>query len=133
MMLHNKLQPLVAWTEDRATQRRDPSADPGAETKGRAVRSGTAAVARPPFGTGTQAANLRGMVPRLSRQDALCRRANAKRQEVQFPVNQHTRFHNPLISMETRLCLCVKVWQGFLFWQSWLISCVWLRDRPLRM
>jgi hypothetical protein len=32
------LQPDSAWTEDRATQRCDPSADPGAKTDGAAGR-----------------------------------------------------------------------------------------------
>jgi hypothetical protein len=46
-MLYRRLQRKAAWAEDRATQRCDPSADPGAKTEGRAVRSVTAAAARP--------------------------------------------------------------------------------------
>ena len=36
-MLLNSLQPMMAWAEDRATVRTDPSADPGAKTEGRAA------------------------------------------------------------------------------------------------
>jgi len=69
MMLHDELEPLVAWAEDRATQRCDPSADPGAKTEGRAVRSATAAT-------------LPAGCPSIL--------ANAERQEFQFPVNQQS-------------------------------------------
>jgi len=70
-MVQGMLQPRVTWAEDRATQRCDPSADPGAKTEGRAVRSSHAAAARPSFGIGTKATNLRGTTPRLFRQDVL--------------------------------------------------------------
>jgi len=63
MMLHDELEPLVAWAEDRATQRCDPSADPGAKTEGRA-------------------ATLPAGCPSIL--------ANAERQEFQFPVNQQS-------------------------------------------
>jgi len=54
----------MTWAEDRATQRCDPSADPGAKTgAGAGLR-----LALLPFcsGMGTKAINLRGMMPRLS-------------------------------------------------------------------
>ena len=89
-MLHDKLQPRVDWAEDRATQRCDPSADPGAKTEGRAACSATAAAARP--------STLRDwhQSDKPSRHDAATLPAgcpsllaNAERQEFQFPVNQH--------------------------------------------
>jgi hypothetical protein len=59
----------TTWTEDRATQECDPSADPEAKTEGWAV---VHAAARPSsFGIGTKAQNSRGTMPRLPRQDAL--------------------------------------------------------------
>ena len=36
-MLLNSLQPMMAWAEDRATVRTDPSADPGAKIGGGAA------------------------------------------------------------------------------------------------
>ena len=58
------LQRNMTWAEDRATQRCDPSADPGAKTDG----GGT----RPPASLHPdwqQALNLRGTRPRLTRLD----------------------------------------------------------------
>ena len=89
-MIHAVLQPPMAWAEDRALLRSNPSADPGAKTEGRAVR--TAAAARP--------STLRDWheSDKPSRQNAATsqagcpsRLANAKQQEFQFPVNQDTR------------------------------------------
>jgi hypothetical protein len=89
------LQPKAAWAEDRATQRCDPSADPGAKTEGRAVRRLTAAAARP--------STLRDWhrSDKPSRHDAATlpagcppQVANANRQEFQFPLNQD-RGSNP--------------------------------------
>ena len=85
------LQRKAAWTEDRATQRCDPSADPGAKTEGRAVCNLTAAAARP--------STLRDWheSDKPSRHDAATlpagcppQFANADRQEFQFPLNQDT-------------------------------------------
>ena len=59
----------ATWAEDRATQRCDPSADPGAETEERAASQ--AAALTPTFGIGVQAKNLRGTTPRTSRHDVL--------------------------------------------------------------
>ena len=89
MIVHEKLQKRVAWAEDRATQRCDPSAAPGAKTGA---------------GAGNRLAPLPFCLLRdwqqsdkPSRQDAATlptgcpsRLANAKRQEFQFPLNQHT-------------------------------------------
>ena len=83
------LQRKAAWAEDRATQRCDPSADPGAKTEGRAVCNLTAAAARP--------STLRDWheSDKPSRHDAATlpagcppQFANADRQEFQFPLNQ---------------------------------------------
>ena len=87
-MVHTMLQPKTAWAEDRATQRCDLSADPGAKTGA---------------GAGTCSAPL--PFPRLrdwhesgkpSRQDAATspagrpnRVTNAKRPEFHFPLNQY--------------------------------------------
>ena len=77
----------MAWAEDRALLRSNPSADPGAKTEGRAVR--TAAAARPSI--------LRDWHPsdKPSRHDAaispagcLPRPANTEPQEFQFTLNQ---------------------------------------------
>jgi hypothetical protein len=90
-MTHHELRSEAAWAEDRATQRCDPSADPGAKTEGRAVRCLTAATARP--------STLRDwhQSAKPSRHDAATlpagcppQLANAKRQEFQFPLNQDT-------------------------------------------
>ncbi len=83
------LQPKAAWAEDRATQRCDPSAAPGAKTGARARTS----LALLPFHL------LRDWheSDKPSRHDAatllagcLSQFANAERQEFQFPLNQHT-------------------------------------------
>ena len=85
------LRCLTAWTEDRATQRCDPSAVPGAETEGRAdaVRS----AARP-----YQPLRDRHESDKPSRQDAaprpagcISRFANARRPKFQFTLNQYRR------------------------------------------
>jgi hypothetical protein len=58
------------WAEDRAPQRCDPSADPGAKTEARAA-SLPASPALLRFGIGAKALNLRGTKPRNPWQDAL--------------------------------------------------------------
>jgi len=87
-MSDRMLQPKAAWAEDRATQRCDPSADPGAKT-GAGARHPLALL---PFHS------LRDWheSDKPSRQDAATvqagcpsQLANTKRQEFQFPVNQH--------------------------------------------
>ncbi len=89
-MLRGRLQPEMAWAEDRATQRCDPSADPGAKTEGRAACNFAPAAARP--------STLRDWheSDKPSRQDAATspagrrlRLANTERQEFQFPLDQH--------------------------------------------
>ena len=76
------------WTEDRATQRCDPSADPGAETEGRAA---------PPPPAFTHLRDQR-QSEKPSRHDAaksLTRRplqlANFNRPKFQLPLNQDSR------------------------------------------
>ncbi len=62
-MHHHTIQREVAWAEDRATQRCDPSADPGAKTEEWAAES----TAWPPaslFGIGTKAINLTAWMPK---------------------------------------------------------------------
>ena len=85
-MLLNSLQPMMAWAEDRATVRTDPSADPGAKI------GGGAAARRP-------APSLRDwhQSDKPSQQDAAisptgCRSqlANLETTEFQFTVNQDT-------------------------------------------
>jgi hypothetical protein len=87
-MVHGTLQPEMAWAEDRALLRSNPSADPGAKTGAGAGNH----LAPLPF------CQLRDWHEREkpSRQDAAIpptgcpsRLANAERQEFQFPVNQH--------------------------------------------
>ena len=87
-MTDRMLQPEVAWAEDRATQRCDPSADPGAKTGAGHV---PALLPSSPLRDWHQsdkpsrhdaATLLAGCLPQL---------ANAKRQEFQFPLNQDTR------------------------------------------
>ena len=82
-----KLQHKTAWAEDRATQRCDPSADPGAKTEGGAVDAHCSAPLLP----------LRDWRPsaKPSRQDAVTLRqevalqpANVKPNGFQFAVNQ---------------------------------------------
>ena len=89
-MIDRALQPIAAWAEDRATQRCDPSADPGAKT-GAGARNPLALL---PFHL------LRDWHPsdKPSRHDAATvlagcphQFANAKRQEFQFPLNQDSR------------------------------------------
>jgi hypothetical protein len=86
-MTHQHVRSQMAWAEDRATQRCDLSADPGAKTGAGAGRF----LALLPF------LPLRDWheSAKPSRQDAAIlptgcpsRLANAKRQEFQFPVNQ---------------------------------------------
>jgi len=76
----------MTWTEDRATQECDPSADPGAKTEGRAAS--THGAARLPFGIGTKALNSRGTMPRRSGQEAPSLIANANQPRFQFTLNQ---------------------------------------------
>lgn len=88
-MIALALRSIPAWTEDRATQRCDPSAAPGAKTEERPVRSH--ATGRP--------SPLRDWRPRdkPSRHDAATSStgcpsplANVRRYQFQFTVNQDT-------------------------------------------
>ena len=88
-MIVNTLQPTMAWAEDRATQRCDPSAVPGAETEGRAVHRNNPWTAQPSF------LRDRRQSEKPSQQDAAilstrCRSplANLKPVRFQFTVNQ---------------------------------------------
>jgi hypothetical protein len=87
-MRDRMLQRNVAWAEDRATQRCDPSADPGAKT-GDGARHSLALLPSQPLRDWHEsdkpsrhdaATLLAGCLPQF---------ANAERQEFQFPVNQH--------------------------------------------
>ena len=91
-MVREALQPTMTWAEDRATQRCDPSAVPGAKTEGRAVHRTNPWTALPSF--------LRDwhQSDKPSQQDAVipstrCRStiANRKRARFQFTVNQHKK------------------------------------------
>jgi hypothetical protein len=89
-MTDRMLQPKVAWAEDRATQRCDPSADPGAKT-GAGARHSLALLPFHPLRDWHES-------DKPSRHEAAtllagCRSqfANAERHEFQFPVNQHSR------------------------------------------
>jgi hypothetical protein len=86
-MTHQQLGSEMAWAEDRATQRCDLSADPGAKT-GAGARPCLALLPFHPLRDWHES-------DKPSRQDAATlptgcpsRLANAKRQEFQFPVNQ---------------------------------------------
>ena len=86
-MAQAMLQPMMAWAEDRATQRCDPSADPGAKT-GAGARHSLALLPSQPLRDWHQR-------DKPSRHDAATllagcpsQFANAERQEFQFPVNQ---------------------------------------------
>jgi hypothetical protein len=89
-MVHALLQPTLAWAEDRATQRCDPSAVPGAKTGAGAGHS-LAPFPSLPLRDWHQS-------DKPSRHDAATllagrpsQLANFKRQEFQFPVNQDNR------------------------------------------
>ena len=90
-MFREALQPTMTWAEDRATQRCDPSAVPGAKTEGRAVHRINPWTVQPSF--------LRDwhQSGKPSQQDAAnlstrCRSSYANRKPVrfQFTVNQDT-------------------------------------------
>ena len=90
-MFREALQPTMTWAEDRATQRCDPSAVPGAKTEGRAVHRINPWTVQPSF--------LRDwhQSGKPSQQDAAnlstrCRSsyANHKPVRFQFTVNQDT-------------------------------------------
>jgi hypothetical protein len=88
-MRDRMVQPKAAWAEDRATQRCDPSADPGAKT-GAGARHCLALLPFYPLRDWHES-------DKPSRHDAatllagcLPQPANAKRQEFQFPLNQDT-------------------------------------------
>ena len=95
----------MAWAEDRALLRSNPSADPGAKTEGRAVCHAAAA----------QPSTLRDwhQSDKPSRQDAaispagcLPRFANARRQEFQFPLNQYTWAASAILKRRRRRSAC---------------------------
>jgi len=90
-MFHAVLQPKVAWAEDRALLRSNPSAVPGAKTGAGARHSLALLPFLHPLRDWHQS-------DKPSRQDAATllagcpsQLANAKRQEFQFPLNQDTR------------------------------------------
>ena len=80
----------MTWAEDRATQRCDPSADPGAET-GAGAKLRFAPLPSPRSGIGAKAINLRGRMPRPFSAGCLSPLANARRLTFQFTVNQYIR------------------------------------------
>ena len=69
------LQTMLAWAEDRALLRSNPSADPGAKTGARAERYARlcahSPIAHNSSGIGTNATNLRGTMPRHPGHDAV--------------------------------------------------------------
>jgi hypothetical protein len=88
-MMSSLQQSPMAWAEDRATQRCDPSADPGAKT-GAGVRNPLALLSFHPLRDWHES-------DKPSRHDAATAPAgcpsqptNAKRRELQFPANQDT-------------------------------------------
>ena len=66
-MQHTAAQSTATWAEDRAPQRCDPSAGPGAKTGARATQR----VAHSLSGIGIKAKNRRGTTPRNPLQDVL--------------------------------------------------------------
>ena len=79
----------TTWTEDRATQRCDPSAVPGAETGAEAKPQLRLAPLLHRSGIGTKAINLRGMD--ATKLFAGCASAlrNSRGPEFQFTANQY--------------------------------------------
>ncbi len=86
-MITGPLQPMMAWAEDRALLRSNPSADPGAK-----IGDGAAAGRSAPFTPHLRDWHQRVKPSRpeavIHRQDASLSLANAKRSEFQFMLNQ---------------------------------------------
>lgn len=69
-MTHVARRSQMTWTEDRATQRRDPSAAPGIETGAERCSPIASLPSVSRFGIGIKSTNLRGrMMPQPSSQD----------------------------------------------------------------
>ena len=88
-MTRERLQPTMTWAEDRATQRCDPSADPGAKIEGRAVFFQKDA-AHLPLRDWRQSEKPSRPEAAIHQQDATLSLANAKPPRFQFTVNQDT-------------------------------------------
>lgn len=84
------LQPRMAWTEDRALLRSNPSAAPGAKTGVGIGPSGPSRSLSPTLRDWRKAKNLDGTMPSSPPQDAP-RLAYAQLLTFQFTVNQDTR------------------------------------------
>ena len=101
-MTHHQLRSEMAWAEDRATQRCDLSADPGAKTGAGARRC----LALLPFDLLLRDWHQSDKPPRQDAATLLAGcpspLANAERQEFQFPVNQDIPTPGPL---RVKLCL----------------------------
>ena len=136
-MLCAALRCSMTWTEDRATQRCDPSADSGAETEARA----------PSHPDGVRSSLLRDRPESVkpSRQDAatcLAERtsplANAARPKFQFTVNQD-RFEFAAISARKKnprqpwLTCAGSSYQFSSLWRSlaWFVTDLWLAQESL--
>ena len=89
-MTRERLQPTMTWAEDRATQRCDPSADPGAKIEGRAVffQKDAAHLPLRDWHESDKPSRPKAAIPR---QDATYLLANTMRSEFQFTVNQDSR------------------------------------------
>ena len=110
------LQTMLAWAEDRALLRSNPSADPGAKTGAGAERDCSAPgshAAHQPLRDWHRATNLRGTMPRHPGQDVVHHCAN--RPKFHFTVNQDSVTlwfmvlpHAP-VPAGTRGTLCRKI------------------------
>ncbi len=104
-MSHAELQPMMAWAEDRAMLRSNPSADPGAKIEGRAafVKHDAAHL---PLRDWHESENPSRPEAAIHRQDAALSPANTKRSQFQFTVNQDiltsTVLSAPLVSAAIR-------------------------------
>jgi len=86
------LKPTMTWAEDRATQRCDPSADPGANTEGRPDHRFNPWTAKPSsLRDWHQSDKPSPHDAATGPQDATFQLANTKCSEFQLTVNQDTR------------------------------------------
>ena len=89
-MTEDALQPTMAWAEDRAMLRSNPSADPGAKIEGGAACFPKDA-AHLPLRDWHQSDKPTRPKAVIHREDATLLLANTKRSEFQFALNQDSQ------------------------------------------